>query len=1125
MKNESDILKEIKYLTQLKSERFNDVQLSELVKNTDYGKKASANLKAIRKRNISAGDPTLSAHGRFQDDFPGVKDSYIDKYNANRWRGYLICEGPDPHPKKRDTAIQRFIENVLVNPNHYEIDIATLLIVGSASDKLKEYDNVDAFADYFSHECNYGPYTLKPLKLEKDKSTPGIRHIRLMVKQNGKEIKEIDVYQVLKTPNTIVDLNEKDIELLQEIAQTNATKMSTHDATGLDYAAAFILAFYIYQHFDTLVDEDSKISQKFLKDLKKLNVARPGAIQNSTQFIFAIKLAFELYQVKLNQAKTKFIKANSDKDSQMSHPFTLVTPSQSQRTDGNNREPFLYRRHSGTQGRVNVRFAKSGSWSQNDAQGRLIGEEIKYLYKPESFNNGDAPASNNDLNEIVRAATPYPTAAQTKSITIPTNRDGSLKDASDSSPESLDLDLSSSPESNESLMVDNFPLSPSSSSPSSSNSSSSSAPASSASSPRVSKQNGKVRLVCIIGCLDTKPAENEMLRKLLIKKGFATYVIDVGTFEPKKITYPIDLEVGEIVKAAGYDIEQLRIEKQRPKAVVAVKAGLAQKIIELNNKYDFDAVIGMGGTNGTDIVTSAMQHLPESIIKVCITTVAGHQTWEYTKGSGIILFDPITDIGGGVNSIVEQVIVRAVGALAGMIESPKIKVNQKEAPKKPTIVTSKFGVTTPAVDAAAEALLKQGYDVLQYHMVGTGGKNMEALIRNGAVKGCLDITLAEISSLLDGGVWSAGKDRLSAAVEMCIPQVISLGALDMTMLNKAALGDPRHDNRTIYKCNPDVYAKKNGMSQYDLFARFIINKLQHAKAPVIILIPKKGLSKFDDTYYDVKLKKNLPIKLPNTDAPTDRTKDISWHDSYANQFFFSLINKLAADQAPHIPVIELDCHINDPIFAKIATKLILLAIEIHDTYKNDYRLILARVCQFLKNAIKKENIASIANMDIELILKEAAHFPLPFQLNLGLTLQERFENYSPLIIQAREWIRKYVTKALKENVKQFDINKLNVDTVISQLVTPDSTTPKQRVNHAKAKKAGSEIKQKQKAIRQVGSVFNLPGLLFSPNDGDDKEHRRRNSAPSVINVERENEKIKPEGSLTVSSNDNPRSTF
>src|SRR5206468_35198 len=69
--------------------------------------------------------------------------------------------------------------------------------------------------------------------------------------------------------------------------------------------------------------------------------------------------------------------------------------------------------------------------------------------------------------------------------------------------------------------------------------------------------------------------------------------------------------------------------------------------------------------------------------------------------------------------------------------------------------------------------------VLVFHATGTGGQSMEALARGGFLVGILDITTTELADDLVGGVLSAGPDRLEAAGELGLPQVVSLGALDM----------------------------------------------------------------------------------------------------------------------------------------------------------------------------------------------------------------------------------------------------------------------------------------------------------------------------------------------------------
>ena len=69
--------------------------------------------------------------------------------------------------------------------------------------------------------------------------------------------------------------------------------------------------------------------------------------------------------------------------------------------------------------------------------------------------------------------------------------------------------------------------------------------------------------------------------------------------------------------------------------------------------------------------------------------------------------------------------------------------------------------------------------MLVFHATGAGGQSMEALAKDGFLAGVLDVTTTELADELVGGVLSAGPDRLEAAGAAGLPQVVSLGALDM----------------------------------------------------------------------------------------------------------------------------------------------------------------------------------------------------------------------------------------------------------------------------------------------------------------------------------------------------------
>src|SRR5262249_17445450 len=134
----------------------------------------------------------------------------------------------------------------------------------------------------------------------------------------------------------------------------------------------------------------------------------------------------------------------------------------------------------------------------------------------------------------------------------------------------------------------------------------------------------------------------------------------------------------------------------------------------------------------------------------------------------------------GLNRISRTVLTNAANAIAGMVQG---RAEPRRGPgydaDKPLIAATMFGVTTPCVSAAQRQLEAGGYEVLVFHATGVGGMTMEPLIADGLIAGVLDITTTELADELVGGVLTAGKDRLTIAGLHGVPQVISLGALDM----------------------------------------------------------------------------------------------------------------------------------------------------------------------------------------------------------------------------------------------------------------------------------------------------------------------------------------------------------
>jgi uncharacterized protein (UPF0261 family) len=269
-----------------------------------------------------------------------------------------------------------------------------------------------------------------------------------------------------------------------------------------------------------------------------------------------------------------------------------------------------------------------------------------------------------------------------------------------------------------------------------------------------------------------------------------------------------------------------------------------------------------------------------------VSTMAAEDTRDYVGGTDVTLMASVTDV-AGLNVISAQILANAAAAMAGMVNAPAVEHDDG----RPLVGATMFGVTTPCVTRAREALEARGYEVLVFHATGTGGRAMEALVASGFLKGVLDVTTTELCDDLVGGVLSAGPDRLEAAGRAGIPQVVSLGALDMVNFGARDTVPPQFADRTLYVHNPSVTLMRTTREECAELGRRIAAKLSAATGPTVLFIPAKGVSLID-------------------------AEGQPFHDPEADAALFEAVR--AAD----CEVIELDCNINDDAFADaMAAKL------------------------------------------------------------------------------------------------------------------------------------------------------------------------------------------------------------
>ena len=401
------------------------------------------------------------------------------------------------------------------------------------------------------------------------------------------------------------------------------------------------------------------------------------------------------------------------------------------------------------------------------------------------------------------------------------------------------------------------------------------------------------KTVCIVGTMDTKGIEFAFIKTQVESAGVSTCVMNTGILGEPQLTP--DISADEVAQAGGSSLQALRDEGDRGNSVTVMAQGAAALVAEKQAAGEIDGIISLGGSAGTTIGTTAMQAVPVGVPKIMVSTLASGDTSPYVQSKDICMMYSVVDI-AGINRLSRQILANAAGAIVGMVNA--------EAPAaatadKPLIAATMFGVTTPCVTKAREVLEDAGYEVLVFHATGTGGQAMEDLVKGGFLAGVLDATTTELADELVGGILSAGPDRLEAAGQSGLPQVVAPGALDMVNFGPPDTVPEQFSDRLFYQHNPTVTLMRTTAEETAELGRIMARKLSEAQGPTTVIIPTQGVSAIDKT--------GQPFDSPEARA--------AW------------IDNLKAHISDTVTVIEMDAHINDDAFATRLAETLLESIQ------------------------------------------------------------------------------------------------------------------------------------------------------------------------------------------------------
>ena len=399
-----------------------------------------------------------------------------------------------------------------------------------------------------------------------------------------------------------------------------------------------------------------------------------------------------------------------------------------------------------------------------------------------------------------------------------------------------------------------------------------------------------MKTILLIGTLDTKGEEYAFVRTLIQERGHDVLMLNAGVFPTDSSA---DVSAEAVAEAGGGNLENLRSGNDRGEAVAVMQKGVAALTKELFEAGRIDAVLGLGGSGGTMLASAGMRTLPVGVPKIMVSTVASGDVAPYVGVKDIAMLYSVVDI-AGLNRLSRKVLGNAVGMVCGALEQ-----SLPDLETKPLIAATMFGVTTPAVTKVRERLEAAGYEVLVFHATGSGGRALEGLVEDGFVSAVADLTTTELADELVGGVLSAGPERLEAAGAQGIPQVVSVGALDMVNFWAYDTVPEKFRDRTLYKHNDNVTLMRTTPEENRNLGRILAEKLNRASGKTVLVLPLQGVSMIDA--------EGQPFHSPEADE--------------------ALFGALRDHLNDNVKLVEIDAHINDDAFAEAYAQELLTLLE------------------------------------------------------------------------------------------------------------------------------------------------------------------------------------------------------
>ena len=396
----------------------------------------------------------------------------------------------------------------------------------------------------------------------------------------------------------------------------------------------------------------------------------------------------------------------------------------------------------------------------------------------------------------------------------------------------------------------------------------------------------KQKTVLIIATLDSKGPEALFVKKVIEERGLKTLVMDIGT--TGKSLFNADIPSHKVAEAAFCTLPQLLAFNDEAKAMAEMATGAERIVQEIFKNGSFDGVLAIGGSMGTSLALKVFRGLPTGLTKVLLSTVTlSDFVTPQSVMNDVVLFQATCDL-WGMNHLERRDLKKTALSVVSMVEGEE-EPSEDSAPL--ITMTTLGGSFLQYATPVKEALEKEGYEVAVFHSVSSSmqGAIMEKLIREGKVRGVLDLCPQGVLAEIAGGSCSPG--RLEAASEKGIPQILGPGGLGFFSFGALKNLPERFKGRLTFAHNEIASGIQGTVEEMAETGKVIASRLNRSRGPVAVVIPEGGFMEYDrpggKLYY-----------------PEGRK---------------AFIEALRGHLSPRIEFISMDCHINDSVYSEIVT--------------------------------------------------------------------------------------------------------------------------------------------------------------------------------------------------------------